>query len=104
MADRHDLGLLITRPEEFLKNNLLCMRGTMPTVAGFTNFTFTDMTTSMGYSCRRRSRFVSFFDRAVRVWDLRAERRGRSSAAMRPSTCPMRRTSSGAPCCPMAWR
>lgn len=47
------------------------MLGNLPTVAGVHNFSFTDMTATMGYSCTRKSKYFWKSDRSVRVWGVR---------------------------------
>ena len=75
-----DISGLLTAPRDFLKMNLLCMRGVLPLAPGLYNFSFMDMTDAFGASCTRKSKHFWKKDYSIRVWDVR----GNSTTA--PST------------------
>jgi len=108
----HDLGELFTAPRDFLKMNLLVMRGVLPTVAGIYQFTFTDMSGNdlpAPERCKssRKSRYFWKSAHTIHVWDVRYDTTGsRGSAAYHlpyepgtlrrgtlPSTAPLMLTS-----------
>nr|WP_314074217.1 hypothetical protein [uncultured Roseococcus sp.] len=79
-VSQHDAGGLFTHPKEFLKANLLCMRGSLPTVAGVHNFSFSNVTAELGYTCSRKSKYFWKSDHSINVWDIRHVARGGSAA------------------------
>jgi len=61
-----DISGLLTAPRDFLKMNLLCMRGVLPLAPGLYNFSFMDMTDAFGASCTRNSKH--FWKKDLCLW------------------------------------
>ncbi len=83
----NDLGELFTAPRDFLKMNLLVMRGVLPTARGIYNFKITDMSgtdtpAQERWLCSRKSKHWWKRDYAIHVWEVRWDQTGsRGSAA-----------------------
>lgn len=82
-----DLSLLHTQPRDFLKMNLLVMRGILPTVAGMYNFQLTNQSSTAlpeqaRFHASRKSKFFFKRDHEINVWVVRhVQGRGAGTAA-----------------------
>jgi hypothetical protein len=65
------LSGLFTDPREFLKMNLVLMRGVLPTASGPYGFRFEDATGGYGARCTRKSKHFWKSDYGINVWDVR---------------------------------
>src|ERR1700761_6324062 len=67
-----DFGQFFTSPRDFLKMNLLYMRGQGQAVPGIYNFVFEDATAAYGAQCTRKSKHWWKSDYGINVWYVSA--------------------------------